>query len=148
MAFKATNVVPQKAYEQVKGAAAQLKGTIPGVVSHMANNSIGLEDARNVYFMLKRAHDQLDSLKSTPGLPAYAQAQENDGTYDVAAEFTALLTNIQTGITWIENNVPATVSLAPASQWTTSGTLSDTAFTPAQTAGLRTALNTIEASIA
>jgi len=139
MAFRASNVVPADALRLTKQTAVQLKVNLQGFVSTLAAQSVGFPELRGIYRTLDRADNQLATLSSTPGLAEYASAQENDGTYDVIAEFQAMTAAISAAKVWLDNNTPSTATVAPASQWTDEGVTSDQ-FTPQQTGGLRTAL--------
>jgi len=139
MAFRASNVVPSEALRITKSAAVQLRANVSSFISTLAAQSVGFSELRGIYRTLERADAQFASLAATPGLAAYAQAQEDDGTYDVATEFTAMRAAVQAAIDWIGANVPSTATVAPIEQWTDQ-TVTSNAFTPSQTAGLRTAL--------
>jgi len=146
MAFRASNVVPSEALRMTKGAAVQLKANVNSFISTLASQSVGFSELRGIYRTLERADAQFTSLAATPGLAAYAQAQEDDSTYDVAAEFAAMRAAVQSAINWIGTNVPTTATVAPIEQWTDQTVTSD-AFTPAQTAGLRAALQGVADTI-
>ena len=146
MVFRASNVVPQVAYQTVKGAAVQLKLNIDAIVSTLAASNASYDYLRGVYQTLERANTQFNALEATPGLADYAKIQENDPAYDVAAEFIAMQGAITTAITWMQNNVPLTVDVKPVANWG-DGNLISTEFTPAQTAGFRTVLATVSAAI-
>ena len=146
MAFRATNVIPQDAYVIVKRAAVQLRLNLTAMISRLAAQSVDYDYLSDIYMTLKRANDQFNSLKTTPGLSQFAQDQENDPAYDVAAEFTAMQSEIASCMTWIEGVAPATVNLKPPASWDGSTLISNT-VTPAQSAGLRTALQGVVDSI-
>lgn len=147
MAFKASNVVPQNAYALVKGAAVQLKLNANAFISQLAANNATYEFLRDIYRTLDRAKGQFTTLAATPGLADYAKTQENDATYDVVAEFTAMQSAITTAMAWMENNVPLNVTVKPITSWDDTQMISTT-FTPAQTSGLRTVLNAVVSTIA
>ena len=147
MAFRASNVIPQNAYQQVKATAVQLRLNVQAMGAHLAANNATYDYLRGVYQTLKRADDQFTTLRSTPGLADYAKAQEDDPAYDVAAEFVAMQNTIASTLAWMEANVPLSVTLRPMSEWTDGGSLVATSFTPAQTAQLRTRLDAVVASV-
>jgi len=147
MAFRASNVVPADALRLTKQTAVQLKVNLQGFLSTLAAQSVGFPELRGIYRTLDRADNQLTSLSVTPGLAEYASAQENDGTYDVAAEFQAMIAAISAAKVWLNDNTPNTATVAPASEWTDEGVTSSE-FTPAQTAGLRAALQGVVDTIA
>ena len=77
-----------------------------------------------------------------PGIAAYAQAQFNDATYDVATEFTNMVNTINAVVNWVVTNFPKdTGGFAQAYTLASDGSRTPVTFTPAQTAGLTTALN-------
>lgn len=139
MAFKASNVVPQEAYRQVKGAAVQLKVNLMSFKAKMAASGADYDYLHGIYMTLKRADDQFTSLKSTSGLAQYAKDQESDQAYDVAAAFTSMQAEISTAMAWMVANVPTNVTAKSPDQWGDSTLISNT-FTAAQTSGLQTAL--------
>ena len=79
-----------------------------------------------------------------PGIAAYAQAQFNDATYDVATEFTNMVNTINAVVNWVVTNFPKdTGGFAQAYTLAADGSRTPVTFTPAQTAGLTTALNAV-----
>lgn len=142
MAFRASNVVPQRAYEQVKQAAVNLKGTLQNANSVMSSESVGYDFLYRVQQALSNANAQFNALKTAPGLSDYAQSQENDPAYDVAAEFTAMQGAIASALTWMDTNVPTSVTVASPSGWSTPNVITNT-FAPAATAGFRATLQSV-----
>ena len=140
MAFRASNIVPQRAYDRVKQAAVNLKGALEGANTTMAAGAVSLEYLAEVRQRLVDADTQFDSLKVTPGLAAYAQSQEDDNAYDVAAEFTAMQAAITNALAWITTNEPDTVSINNLAVTTT--------FSSGATSGFRTQLQSVIDSIA
>lgn len=147
MAFRATSVTTQRAYQQVKGAAANVRANCSAFISKLAAENASYALLRDVYVLLHNAGAQLSSLASTPGLAEYAAAQEGDPQYDVVAEFTALQAAIANVLTWMQSNVPVNVTAVSPVGWPTSESLIATTFTPEQTAGLRTQLAAVIAAI-
>jgi len=79
-----------------------------------------------------------------PGIAAYAQAQFNDATYDVATEFTNMVNTINAVVNWVVTNFPKdTGGFAQAYTIAADGSRTPVTFTPTQTAGLTTALNAV-----
>lgn len=148
MAFRATNIVPQRAYQQVKGAAANVKAECASYIAQMAASGANYVLLRDLYVFLKNANAQFTTLAATPGIVTYAKAQEDDENYDVAAEFTAMQSAITAVLAWMNANVPTSVTALAPSAWTATGPLISTSFNAAQTLGLRTALQAAADSIA
>lgn len=139
MSFRASNVVPQEAYTIVKRAAVQLKLNLQGMNAQLAGSGADYEFLRDIYRTLERANNQFETLKTTPGLADYAEIQENDPAYDVAAAFATMQAAIAAAIAWMDNNVPTSVTAKTPANWG-DGTLIATTFTAGQTAGLQAAL--------
>jgi hypothetical protein len=91
----------------------------------------------------------LAAAAATPGIGPYAQAQKNAPGLDIAAEFNNLLAGIDGAISWITANFPKDANgfLLAQNFGGPGGTPLDRQFTPAQTAGLRTALDSLTALI-
>lgn len=147
MAFRATNVIPQISYQQVRGAARNVKANCAAFIAQMAASGANYTFLRDAYIFLKNADAQFASLAATPGLAEYAAAQEDDPAYDVAAEFTAMRGTIAAVLSWMDANVPTSVTAVAPTAWTQSGPLIATTFTPAQTTPLRTLLQACADSI-
>lgn len=139
MAFRATNTIPIDAYTVTKRAAVQLRINLIAFKAQLSASGATYDFLRDIYRTLERANNQFDALKTTPGLAAYAQAQESDGTYDVAGEFATMQAAIDAATGWMDSNVPTSVTAKAPASWG-DGSLIATSFTPTQTAGLQTAL--------
>lgn len=143
MAFRATSVTTQRAYQQVKGAAANVRANCSAFISNLAGENTNYQTLRDIYVLLHNASAQLTSLAATPGLAAYASDQEGDPEYDVVAEFTALQATLAAALSWMGSNVPTNVTVVAPASWPSASSLIATTFTPAQTAGLRTQLQSV-----
>lgn len=148
MAFKASNIVPDRAYQTIRTAAVQLKRNLQAFNTFLSSNNANYDYLRDIYLTLKNSNAQFTSLKTTPGLTQYAADQEADPAYDVSAEFSTMQSAISSAMAWIEGNVPTNglTAVAPSS-WTAGGSLIENEFTPAQTSPLRTELSAVIATI-
>jgi hypothetical protein len=91
---------------------------------------------------------QLQTLAAVPGLAAYAQAQVNDNTLDVAASFTAMTTQIDACGSWVVTNFPKDGNgFLLAQTFNGGGRPSDRTFSTATLAGFRTQLDALIATI-
>jgi len=140
MAFRATNITPDDAYKRVRGTARNVKTNCTAFVAQMAASGATYTLLRDVYLFLKTADSQFATLSATPGIAAYAKQQEDDVDYNVAAEFTTLRNTISSVLTWLNANVPTSVTATAPTDWTQDGPLIATQFTVEQTAPLRTRL--------
>ena len=146
MAFKASNVLPQEAYQTTKRAAVQLSVNVTSFNARMASSGADYDFLRDVYQTLTRSNNQFSSLKDTPGLAQFAKDQEVDPAYDVAMEFTSMQAAISSALSWMDTNIPTGVTLKTPTEWG-DGTLVSAVFTPAQTSGLRAELTALVATI-
>lgn len=106
MAFKASNPLLAQAYAQIKGTSYQVK--------RLADNRSTVFNSDTEESVILALVDNLTSMKTTlqanatvPGLSDYAKIQEDDPTYDITAEYVAMLAAINAVLTHITNNIPA-----------------------------------------
>ena len=146
MAFPASGILPVKAFDEVRQTAIVLRQTCVNYIATSASQNIGYSFLQAILFALNRANDKFDQLKTTPGLAEYAKAQTSDPGLDVAAEFTAMQGAISNAIAWLEANIITDVMLKHPSDWDSADIVAG-GFTPAQTGGLRTSLQSVVDSI-
>lgn len=102
-----------------------------------------------LYDQLRRDAAHFRRIASTPGLADYARAQYADEGVDVAADFGAMTTAIDSAVAWILAALPRDAGGYPAlHEVAQDGSIVLRTFTSAQTAGLRTRLDAIIATIA
>jgi len=140
MAFIASQITLQKGLEEALNFAVQEKAILNNWNAQLAGNITGI-DAMNMLANLGRVLEVFNRVSILPGLAVYAQQQFGNDTYDVAAEFTAMVTALTAIQTWLKTNIPANaVSIV-------NGTLTGTTYTPAQTAELKTLVIAAAATI-
>ena len=147
MAFRAIDLEASRGYTVAKGNAAAIRQQMFRMADHMATNDIDFDFIRTVFETVERSRKQLDNLKSIPGIGQYAQDQEDDPTYDVVAEFTALLAAEQAVLNWLTNNMPTTVSLKPPNTWQVDQTIVADVYTPAQSNTLKLLMEAVGNSV-
>ncbi len=97
---------------------------------------------------LKKGLDRLNVLKTASGLAAYAQEQLDDLGFDIVAEFTVMLTEVQLVLDQIKSDLPTSPGgFVESRRIEPDDTITNNTFTPSQTAGLRTRLNALIATI-
>jgi ribosomal protein L14 len=126
--------------------AMQLKATLQAQVAAMAAGNVNSSTILGIYVRLKRDDTALAAAAATPGIVDYARDQKNNQSLDVAAEFTAMRNALANAISWVDTNFPAAGGYIQSHQ-ISGGTVTERAFTPAQTAGFRTVLNAVIATI-
>lgn len=147
MAFRATNILPETGYDQAKKVATQVKRFSQNRSADLAagGNSdqlLGTVDTMLIY------KEQFATLTTIPGIGDYAKEQEDDPTYDVAAEFTAMLALIDSVISTVTAGFPVDGSdFLLAYTFNPDGSQLARTFTSGQTASVVTALNALDAGI-
>lgn len=130
-------------------------GVKAGAVSLRAKSVAGTMTATDILSYVRQNFDaftEFGALAAISGMTAYAQSQVADGALDIAADFTAMR-NAMVGVTnWVLANFPKTPTTNELRAYTfngdNSGRLVDVVFSvPANTAGLRTVLDTLIATI-
>ena len=147
MAFRATNILPETGYDQVKKVATQLKRFSENRSADLTGggNSDQLLGTVDTMLVFK---EQFGSLASIPGIGDYAKEQEDDPAYDVAAEFLAMIALVDAVITTVTTGFPVDGSdFLLAYTFNPDGSQLPRTFTSGQTAGVVTALDAVVAGI-
>lgn len=105
MPFRATNTIPENAYAETKKTMVRLKGFCDTTVTNISGGTDADVIVGTLNF-LSSVHARLTALRATPGIGAYARDQENDQDYDVAAEFNAALSLLDSTLTWLRAAFP------------------------------------------
>ena len=139
-----------QAWATARSTASSIKSRAQALSTQAAAGNIGSSAILDFATYLADARLVLVKASQTGGIAAYAQAQINDNTLNVAAEFTAMMDGIDGTIAWVVANFPKDGSgflLARQFQAGGTGRTVDRQFTPAQTASLRTTLDALIATI-
>ena len=134
--------------EDVDRRALSVKVQCQTIRTAAAAGNINSSDIVSIFNFLKTQRAGLAAASSTPGLGAYAQAQKNSPSLDVVAEFTGMLAAIDGVTAWIITNYPKDANGFLLERTWGANSPIDRVFTPAQTAGFRTALDSLIATIA
>lgn len=126
--------------------ALQLKQTLQAQVATMAATSVNSSTVLGIYSRLKRDYDTLGALAATDGIAAYAKQVKNNLTLDVVAEFTAMRSAIASAVAWVDSNFPASGGFIQSHQ-ISNGKITERSFSSAQTAGFRTVLKAVIATV-
>lgn len=147
MAFIASQASLQKALNDAQNQAAWIKGICQQAVISLT----GTVDANFVFQLLdnlRAAISMLNADAAVPGIAAYAQAQFSNSGYNISAEFTAMVNDLNSVVSWVVANFPKdTGNFLQAYTINADGSRTAATFTSAQTAGLTSALNTVIAEI-
>ena len=139
----------QKVWESTVDWAARVKGTAVKVRDASAAGLIPASDIWSLDSLLFSARAQFAAAASTPGIAAYAQAQVNDPTLDVAADFTAMVNAIDATRAWVNTNFPVDANGYVLDRTRNFGTADFTqrTFSTAALATYRTMLDALIATI-
>ncbi len=137
------------AWNTARATAGNIK-TRTTALRTMLNSNTGSSAILTYATFLADARLILQKVATTPGIAAYAQQQINDGSINIAAEFTAMVSALDAVVSWIVTNFPKDGSgflLATQFDGANNGRTTDRQFTTVQTAGLRPALDNLLATI-
>lgn len=148
MAFKASSIILVTAYEEIKREAANVKRRAQRLHDQSADGSISADLIINFVQESVASKSRMQTLAAVPGLAAYAQSQESDGSYDVAAEYSAMIGGINSCIAWVDANFPKDAGgFLLKETMDADGTIAPRSFTTASTNGLRAVLSSLVALI-
>jgi hypothetical protein len=137
----------QKTWVQLSSAAASLKAHCLEFNTASLAGPVSASAIEGIFTRLGEFRAYASSVAAKPGLAAYVQAQYNDAQLDIAAEYTAMLGQIDSALAWMVANVPASGGYVLLDQWATNGTISRRAFSTASLAGLRATLASVASTI-
>jgi hypothetical protein len=144
MAF-VTGMLASEAFALIRNYVPQYKAAAQGTVTVMAANSIDSGYVFTMLDQLKSIVDNLNTWKAVTGLNTYATAQGYSGT--MTTDVTAIVTAATACISWVVTNFPSSAGFLQSHTLNADGTRTPRSFTPAQTAGLQTAVTALIATI-
>lgn len=145
MAFRSDKALAE-AYEELKHWSRKLDAAAVSAVNRL-NSTVETEILIGFGYSVKAFRDNMASLAATPGLAQYARDQENDQSYDVVAEYNAMIAAADAVTSWMQTNIPKDAD-GYILAWKFGPTdLTQRTFTPAQTAPLQTLAQALSDSI-
>lgn len=145
MAFP-TQLSLQDGLRQAQNDAAQLKTYCQQVSTATAAGAVSANLLVEVFWRLVQVKERFDLAAAVSGMAAYAQAQLGNGSLDIAAEFTAMVAAVVATREWMITHFPSNGGYILKDQLTAAGVVVRQ-FSPAETAGLRTQLTALIATI-
>lgn len=130
----------QKLWVQMSSRAAALRLQCVEFNAASLAGPVSASAIENVFVELGAFRAYMAANASKPGLAVYVQAQYNDSELDISVEYQAMLTAIDTALTWMAANIPQSGGYVLLDQWSGNGTISRRTFSTAALANLRTAL--------
>lgn len=105
MAFRASNILPDKGLDRAKSIANTLKGVAQRYATQFSSGG-DTDDIFQVTDALRQAKIGLNAVRGISGISAHAIEQENDASYDVVVEFNALVATIDGAVAEIVATFP------------------------------------------
>ena len=146
MAFKTgegSDVSFDRAFEAVEGIAVSVKQLSTQLQTKSANGTLTGSDVVRYFTDLGGLRNKLDEwvarFTDAAAATAFARDRYNDPAYDPIAEYNAFNTEIDNTLTFIATNIPTDLLTWDA----VNGVVTWNAYTPEQTATLRTQLQTL-----
>ena len=137
-----------RAWDLARNTAGQVKVAAQRVRNDSASAPIDATRILNLANVLGNARGSLSRAAAVPGIAAYAQEQVNDPSLDVANAFVQMQAQITAVMNWILAAFPADVNgYLLYVRVDSNGVLSYRTFDSAATAGLRTQLDALIATI-
>lgn len=137
------------ALNSAQAMAAGVKAQGQALSALCAAGAVAASSILTFTTMLADAKVLFNKCAAVAGLEAYAQAQVGD--LDIASEFTAMLAAIDATTAWVVANFPKdstnTFLMVTSFASDNTGRTQQRQFTPAQTAGLKTVVDALVATI-
>jgi hypothetical protein len=136
------------AWQVIRSTAAAIKARTAALNSLSLAGSVGSSALLEYLDWLLDRRADLATYATTPGLAAYAQAQVNNPSLDITAEFNSMVSAIDNLRTWMTTNFPKDGSgFLLAHTFDAGGRKVDRLFTTVQLATFRTNLQALLATI-
>ena len=148
MAYPASRLTMHELLTRANQQANSIKQIAANNRDRMASGPITAEGTLALLDNLMGARSHLANAAARPNIAPYAQTQMGGDQLDVVASFNAMMAALDDAIDWIVTNFPRSADGALLTEELASdGTRTERTFSTAQTAGLRTALDALIATI-
>jgi transglutaminase-like putative cysteine protease len=138
-------LTPAAALNGIVSRAGVLKSETTKLSARSAASTASSQDVLSYSTLIADLLDQFDTYAATPNLSTYAQAQT--GNANIAADYATMRAAMVAARDWVVTNFPKSATYLLAQQIAASGRQTLRVFTAAETAGLRTLLDTLSATI-
>jgi len=146
MALQSSNaMLAGEAYAAIRSNAAGWKAQAQNANISLASGSVTSDFVFRMLDQLGAAIAALNLWKAVAGLDVHATGQGYTGT--MSTDCTSSVTAAQSCIAWVVTNFPNSAGFLQSHSLNADGSRTPRSFTPAQTAGLQTALTGFIATI-
>lgn len=141
-------VLPQTAVSSIVSQCSSIKSQCASYITRLQNNNVSADEIFQALSNAVNWGSNLAGLRSIPNLDTTAQSMIPGYSGSLSADTLAVGNAIQGVINWVMANAPVDGSgFILCYKWNADGTRFVRSFTPAQTAGLVTALQGVQATI-
>jgi hypothetical protein len=142
-----TGFAPAESYMQIRVFAQSAKASAQGMLTTLQAGNVNSVWVFSLLDQLNGFISAMNGWKAIAGLDAYATAQGYTGS--ISTDATACVTAAQACINWIVTNFPKDSTNTFILDFTLNadGSRTPRSFTPAQTAGLQTAISAFIATV-
>lgn len=152
MAFPASNGALSETLESTSNVALQMKGQAQQLRDRSATQNVDAGAIIETERLLRQYRAIFVKSAGVSGIGAYAQSQLGSPSLDVVAELNGIIAAIDGVTAWIRSNIPVGTAGAAGylliQTWPAGQEPAFRTFTPTQTAGLRTQLDALIATVA
>lgn len=134
-------------WRAVRTLAASVKGRAQALRTASAAGPVTAQQVLDLTVLLAEARARFVTASQVPGLAAYAQDQVGNPSLNVVAEFNAMMVQIDATVSWVRTNLPNDGTYLLAVTLGADGRYAWRTFQSAVTAGLRTQLDALIATI-
>lgn len=148
MAFLVSDRSLADAYREIKTIMGRLRADLTNESANMGSQGANFRQIEALFRRIKDDRSQLDGLKGVRGLARYAKDQQDDQSYAIGTEFTTALANLEA----IQDRILLVLPTGTGG-WLLGEKLDKTVgrtwrdFTPAQTASLKSSIDTFLATL-
>ena len=137
----------QKLWVQMAGQAAAVKLRCQEFNATSLSGPVSASAVEEIFTGLGTFRAYMQANVATAGLADYVRAQYVDEELDIAAEYSALLAQIDAALAWIAANIPQSDGYVQLDQWSATGSVSRRTLSAASLEELRTVLETVIGAI-
>lgn len=141
----------ERAWGRARDLASQMKLATQDIKTVSLAGTMTSSQVLDYATKLAEIKASLQACAAVQGIQAYAQAQINDNTINVATEFNAMIAALDNVTSWLLANFPKTPTTnelrAKLFAGDNSGRTTDVVFSAAATSGFRTQLDALLATI-
>lgn len=148
MPIPASTIAIHNAWQQAASSCLQITNICRGAITTLQSGNVSTDWVFNLLDQLNGSIANLNTMKAVAGIDAYASSQWPTYTGSFSADITTTQNAITTCINWVSSNFPKDAGgFLEGYTLNADGSRTPRQFTPAQTTGLVTQLQSVLAMI-